>query len=233
MVDFAANVIERSLNDPFYNVTSLIAGPQKMSVRADARSPADQRCRFELNLSAEHRLALTQSWEDGGNLRILLRAYKNNFSPQPGYGTEGRHQWPKGTTIKINRDTVAPEILKQRKEITNSTMSKWKGECEPLDISGWCRSGSHFVIDVSCKDTDQYAFVVQVVKIVSVDQVLSDILSQPRMSYADALEPVKAYFGAEEGSDSKVNSIVITMSRDLGSYNCTGKGITVHPFTLF
>lgn len=199
--NFSADVLKRSRKDPFHKVTTIIKLPQKLQASGNPRSPPSQQSlRLEVNISALQHSEIAQSGAEprvqNGNLQLLLRAYRNNSAPgASAKATEDGHQWPLETIARINGTNVG---VKQRKVSRPGGIKTVKGDCEPIDIFPWCRIGSND-IEIECSDMDEYAFLVQVVQIVSVEQLMSDYQSQARMSDEEALERVKASFPDGDG----------------------------------
>ncbi|CAN0153970.1 unnamed protein product, partial [Scytosiphon promiscuus] len=134
--------------------------------------------------------------EEGRKTHVLLRSYKLTSGALQGpeaeaaKASEGAHVWPLESACQVNG---AYQPLKQRKVFFQGQTRKLKGDCSPQDIGASCRLGENR-IEVYSTDPDPHAVLVQMVRLVGVEEVLNNVKERSKLTEKEALRRVKRSF---------------------------------------
>ncbi|CAN0481879.1 unnamed protein product, partial [Ectocarpus sp. 12 AP-2014] len=98
--------------------------------------------------------------------------------------------WPLESVCQVNGGF---QQLKQRKVFFQGQNRKLKGDCSPLDIGASCHPGENRV-ELYSSDPDEHAVLIQVVRLVGVEEVLKNVKQRSHLSKKEALRRVKRSF---------------------------------------
>ncbi|CAN0449378.1 unnamed protein product, partial [Ectocarpus sp. 12 AP-2014] len=192
------DLLRRSELDPFVEVSRTLAGPAKLERGSGSQNLAVLRFNLDANDHAAVRLSLSlgKSTDEGRKTHLLLRSYKLISDSLEGAGaeaakcSEGAHVWPLESVCQVNGGF---QQLKQRKVFFQGQNRKLKGDCSPLDIGASCRPGENRV-ELYSSDPDEHAVLIQVVRLVGVEEVLKNVKQRSHLSKKEALRRVKRSF---------------------------------------
>eukprot|EP00752_Nemacystus_decipiens_P011782 g10454.t1 len=216
--EVAEDVLRRANLNPFYEVTDTLSPPTRLERANGSQDVALIRFNLEAHVYEAVRLSLSlgKSTEGGRKTHLVLRSYKLDDGSLQGpkaeaaKAAEGAHVWPLESVCQVNGTF---QNLKQRKVFFQGSTRKLKGDCAPQDIGAACRQGENRV-ELYSSDPDQHAVLLQVVRLVGVEEVLGNIKGRSQLTKKEALRRVKRSFtgsadlnkdlGGESSEDEKV-----------------------------
>eukprot|EP00026_Physarum_polycephalum_P001264 Phypoly_transcript_01265.p1 GENE.Phypoly_transcript_01265~~Phypoly_transcript_01265.p1 ORF type:complete len:798 (+),score=125.42 Phypoly_transcript_01265:116-2395(+) len=134
-----------------------------------------------------------------GTSRVIVRSFEihNNLAH-----VSHPHSWPPDCTLSINGAYMSLGIKKQTKPNAPPHPDK------PLDVSKECRQGRN-TVDITTSSSRQYAVVIDVMRVISVDTLVDVVTKNKTVSFESAKKTLSLALG---GDDKDIAALHTTVS---------------------
>mmetsp|Transcript_7993 Transcript_7993/g.12126 ORF Transcript_7993/g.12126 Transcript_7993/m.12126 type:complete len:717 (+) Transcript_7993:149-2299(+) len=203
------SVILRSFKNPFIEPKEIIVPPFSLASVGNGMYRAQRT--FSINNVLINKVSSSGNEPRTGEkeMRVLLRSYQISVpNSNPMKKEEQGHLWPMDTSVVINGRLPA---IKQRKLYRQGVQSKLKGDCDALDLFPYITKGNN-ILEVSCTDSVPFIMLVQLVKNVSVRQMLEEIKNRNRLPKEVALKRVIDSFKISQVEDEDLEATSTKLS---------------------